>query len=78
MQIWEYRAIAVGYNSSKGLPIVQDGNAEHELSDHLQELGGQGWELAGVSPPIGRPWNDNREFMMFFKRSKGQDRFPNT
>jgi len=74
MQIWEYRTIAVGYSSSNGLPIVQHGNAEHELSDHLQELGGQGWELAGVSPRM----NDNREFMMFFKRSKGQDRFPNT
>lgn len=73
MQIWEYQTIVVGYSSSN-LPIVQYNNAERELSDHIQELGGQGWELAGVSPPM----NENREFMMFFKRPKGQDKFPNT
>jgi hypothetical protein len=74
MQIWEYRTIAVGYNSGNGLPIVRHGNTDQDLSDHLQELGKQGWELVGVSPGM----NDNREFMMFFKRTKGQDRFPNT
>ena len=74
MQIWEYQTIAVRYKSSNGLPVVQHGNVEQELPDYIQELGGQGWELAGVSPRI----NEKQEFMMFFKRSKGQDKFPNT
>ena len=73
-QIWDYQTVAVHYDLSNGLPFVKCSNAEHALPDHIRELGLEGWELAGVSPGM----NGNREFLMFFKRPRGQEKFPNT
>ena len=79
MQLWEYKLLNFSINLSAILKVMRwelevDGTLykrENEITDYLDTLGGEGWEL--VSSCCGADSHGNiPKVILFFKRPRGE------
>ena len=77
MAQWEYHMAVRRFDAEKGRPWVQvlGGDSYSDEVSMLDDMGENGWELAGVSSDVGSDWNFavkayqvTTMTMFFFKR----------